>query len=202
MNMKRLFGLALVALCGLSSGVAQAHGFWSVGVRIGVPLYPPWCGCGYYYYRPYPVYVAPPPVYVAPAPVVVQPAPTVVQPAPAAPAASQALPARPEPVQARYAEDWRSEVERHIRQLSDPDERVRLDSVQQLGRLKATRAIDPLAATLAGDPSAAVRDAAARALGLIGSPRCLPALNQAARIDRDRDVRHTAQFAIEVIQSR
>jgi HEAT repeat protein len=72
----------------------------------------------------------------------------------------------------------------------------------QLGRLRAQRAIDPLAATLAGDKSAAVRDAAARALGLIGSPKALPALRRAAQLDADKDVRRSAQFSVEVVQVR
>jgi len=59
-----------------------------------------------------------------------------------------------------------------------------------------------LAATLAGDQSPAVRDAAARALGLIGSTKGLPALQRAAQVDNDRDVRRSAQFAVEVIQSK
>jgi HEAT repeat protein len=86
--------------------------------------------------------------------------------------------------------------------LADADERVRSDSVMQLGRLKATQAVDPLAATLAGDRSATVREAAARALGLIGSPSAMPALQRAAQSDNDRDVRRSAQFAVEVIQTR
>jgi HEAT repeat protein len=61
--------------------------------------------------------------------------------------------------------------------------------------------VDPLAATLAGDRSPAVRDAAARALGLIASPQALPALERAAQADADRDVRRSAQFAVEVIQA-
>jgi HEAT repeat protein len=74
--------------------------------------------------------------------------------------------------------------------------------VLQLGRSKDPRAVDPLAATLAGDRSAMVREAAARALGLIGSPAALPALQNAAQVDSDHDVRRSAQFAVEVIQSR
>jgi HEAT repeat protein len=46
-----------------------------------------------------------------------------------------------------------------------------------------------------------VREAAARALGLIGSSAALPALQQAASTDSDHDVRHSARFAIDVIQS-
>jgi HEAT repeat protein len=38
-------------------------------------------------------------------------------------------------------------------------------------------------------------------LGLIASPRSLPALIQAAQADNDRDVRHSAQFAVEIIRA-
>ena len=70
--------------------------------------------------------------------------------------------------------------------LSNSDERVRLETVTQLGRSKSPRAVDPLAATLAGDASPQVRDAAAKALGLIGSPTALPALNRAVQADSVR----------------
>jgi HEAT repeat protein len=46
-----------------------------------------------------------------------------------------------------------------------------------------------------------VREAAARALGLIGSARALPALQHAAQADNDRDVRNSARFAVDVIQT-
>ena len=64
------------------------------------------------------------------------------------------------------------------------------------------RAIDPLAATLSGDVSPTVRESAARGLGLIASPSALPALQRAAQADGDRDVRRSAQFAADVIQSK
>ena len=89
-----------------------------------------------------------------------------------------------------------------IRSLADSNEGVRLDAVTQLGHLKAHRAIDPLAATLSGDRSPAVREAAARALGLMRNPKGLPALQRAVQVDADHDVRRTAQFSIEIIQSR
>jgi HEAT repeat protein len=88
-----------------------------------------------------------------------------------------------------------------LRLLSNPDERVRSDAALRLGRLQVEQAVDPLAATLAGDRSPVVRDAAARALGLIGSPRALTALTHAAQVDSDRDVRRSAQFAVDVIQT-
>jgi len=47
-----------------------------------------------------------------------------------------------------------------------------------------------------------VRESAARALGLIASPSALPALQRAAQVDADRDVRRSAQFAVDVIQSK
>jgi HEAT repeat protein len=91
--------------------------------------------------------------------------------------------------------------ERCLRQLTDPDERVRADSAMQLGRARSTRAVEPLTASLAGDRSPAVREASARALGLIGSSRALTALKRAVVADNDRDVRQSCQFSIEVIQT-
>jgi HEAT repeat protein len=126
----------------------------------------------------------------------------VLQPVPVAQPVYQAPPPRPVVAQAPPAADGsEADVERHLQLLADPDERVRADSVMQLGRMRAQRAVDPLAATLAGDRSPTVRDAAARALGLIGSPQAIPALQRAAQADNDRDVRHSAQFAIDVVQS-
>jgi HEAT repeat protein len=93
-------------------------------------------------------------------------------------------------------------VDRYLQQLRSPEENVRLDGVTQLGRLQDQRAVDPLAATLAGDGSPVVREAAARSLALIASPRAIPALRQAAQNDRDHDVRHSAQFALDVVQTK
>ena len=197
--MKRILPIALCSLMWLSLPCPQAqawgHGGLVIGVGIGIPCYRP------YYYGPAYYYGAPYPVYVAPAPVVVQPAPVVVQPAPAPRSAQtvesteSGLPLTP----VRYTNG--AEVDRNLQLLADPSEKVRLDAVLQLGKMKAARAVDPVAATLAGDRSPQVRDAAARALGLIGSPRGLTALKYAAQADNDRDVRHSAQFAVEVIQS-
>jgi hypothetical protein len=191
--------VAVWASLGVCTGSAQAQARWSVGFSVGSPgYYRPYYP--YYYYRPYPVYVAPPPVVVQPAPVL-QPVPVAPVPSYATPPAPETVPP-PSGVRLSAAEGTAADVGHHLRMLSDADERVRADSVAQLGRLHATQAVDPLAATLAGDRSPAVRDAAARALGLIGSPRALPALNRAAQADADRDVRRSAQFASEVIQSR
>jgi hypothetical protein len=197
MTRKRFVLLGTLALLAWPWAGTQAHAHVSFGIRIGVPICFPCCG---YYYRPYyPVYVAPAPLYVQPAPVYVQPAPVVAQPTYALPA--QPTPVQPAPVQSRYSEGPPAEVNRYLQLLGNADERTRIDAVQQLGRLRAPQAIDPLDATLAGDRSPAVREAAARALGLIGSPQALPALQQAAQADTDHDVRHSAQFAAEVIQS-
>jgi HEAT repeat protein len=85
--------------------------------------------------------------------------------------------------------------------LRSPDECARRDAAMDLGRMRTDRAVDPLTATLAGDHSPVVRDAAARALGLIAAPRSLTALIRAAQADNDRDVRHSAQFAVEIIRT-
>jgi HEAT repeats len=169
-----------------------------VGVGLNFPLYyQPWAPCyPYYAYRP--VYVAPAPVYVTLPPIYVQPA-TVVQPAYSAPSP----PAEPAPqtIHPVTFTNSQPDVDRHLQQLGNADERVRSQSVIELGRMRASRAVDPLAATLAGDPCPVVREAAAQALALIGLRQGLPALQRAALADADRDVRHSAQFAIEVIQS-
>jgi hypothetical protein len=187
-----------VALMGVLTPSARAGGGWSVGVRLGFPVCAPCYGYGPYYYQPYPVYVAPPPVYYAPP--VVQQAPVLV-PAPAPPVPEAPAP-RPVAVQTVAADGGRASVDRYVQLLRSPEENVRLDGATQLGRLQDQRALDPLAATLSGDASPAVREAAARSLALIGSPRAIPALRQAAQNDHDHDVRHSAQFALDVLQTK
>lgn len=184
---------------------------WSVGINVGPGYYyRPW---GYpYYYYPY-GYPSPPAVIYA-----VPPPPTVVIPATAAP--TQVVPApvvgsttpavipqvsapQPNVIQAGtdLAAPRLANADAWMQHLGNPDERIRQDAVMELGRMRAEKAVDSLTATLAGDRSPAVRDAAARALGLIGSPRSLTALTHAAQADPDRDVRRSAQFAVEIIQS-
>jgi hypothetical protein len=92
-------------------------------------------------------------------------------------------------------------VDSLLQLLHQSDANVRRDAIMDLGRMKAERAIDPVTAAMNTDANPVVRDAAARALGLIGNSRSLPALIRAAQSDNDRDVRHSAQFAIEVIRS-
>jgi hypothetical protein len=198
-----------------------------VGIGIGVP-YPYYYGP---YYRPYygyyPYYYPPAVVVAAPAPaVVVQPAPAVVQPAPsgyqsvpastpppptlpaptpvsAAPALQVNQPAPLAPVVARSAapDDHPGDADRLFQLLNDPGEGARISAAMQLGRAKVQQAIGPLTQMLNNDASPRVRDAAARALGLIGSPSSLNALQTAAQADDDKEVRHSAQFAAEVIRS-
>lgn len=205
----------------VSAPAVQAHGVrWSVGINVG----PGWGGYGYYrpyypyygpYYRPY-VYAVPPAVvYEVPPPVVVRPS-AVVVPSYSSPATSEPptysgpvvtpQTSAPQPVVIQAGSETVAPqrmvpVDQLLQHLQNPDERARQDAIMELGRSKSDRAIDPLAATLAGDRSPGVRDAAARALGLIGSPRALTALTHAAQADQDRDVRRSAQFAVEVIQS-
>jgi hypothetical protein len=217
----RTLAFAVSVFAVMAAGSVHAGG-WSI--RFGGPIY---VGAYYPYYRPY-YYYRPYPVIVAPAPVVLEQVP-VVQPAPvyqssSPPAAEEQIPAPrkvapeglpPAPVpamppplapasatQPKPLNQRQLDIDNSLRQLADQDARIREEAVMQLGRTRAQRAVDPLAATLAGDSSAAVRDAAARALGLIGSPKALPALRRAAQVDADKDVRRSAQFSIEVVQVR
>src|SRR5262245_38222059 len=206
--MKRISLIILSVMFALSwCSTAQAGPWgWSVGVRIGVPgpyyYYPrPWYPYPYYVrpYYPVGVYVAPGPIVYEPAPVVVQPAPVVVRSSDPAPATSNSTPVNSNSnwtpaitttSASGDASNRKSTMDYNLQMLRSPEESVRRDAAMELGRMKATRAVDPLAATLAGDKSPVVRDAAARALGLIGSPNSLTALIRAAQADSDRDVRH------------
>jgi hypothetical protein len=199
MNVMRRLAVGALVLLAFPWGTARAgHGFFSIGIGLGVPVYRPWYGCPYYY-APYPVVVAPAPVVVQPAPVVQQV--PVVQPVYPAPAAT--LPATPVPVVAHASQvvDREAEVERNLQLLSAADERVRAEAALQLGRRRARRAADRLETVLTTDGSPEVREAAARALGLIGAPHSLAALRRAAQADGDRDVRTSARFAVDVVQA-
>jgi len=184
---------------------------WSVGVRIGAPLYRPhYHHYGHYHYHGLPYYYAPPVVY-APPPVVYAPAPIVVRQPPYdsqyAPApsvvpvpssnASQSAPVVP----VRNDTTVSNQAEGLLTRLKDSADTVRRDAAMDLGRMKSQQSIDALIATMSKDPSPIVRDAAARGLGLIASPRSLSALIYAAQADADRDVRHSAQFAVEIIRT-
>jgi hypothetical protein len=213
--MRAKLALVIGSLAMLGLAETSAHAGWGVGVRIGIPICVPPCWGWGPYYAPYPVYVQPAPVYVQPAPVFVQSAPVVYQAAPAnvqqtapptqpAPTVRAVAPTSaitPAAAQASVADDRQTEITHTLEHLRNPDEQARTDAVSRLGRLKAIRAVDPLAATLAGDSSPRVREAAAKALGMIGSAKALPALQRAAQNDADHDVRHSAQFSIELVQA-
>ena len=192
MHVRRCLFLSFLALLIPGASMSQAGVGWSVGVRFGGPVcYRPYFGFGYYYpYAPYPVYVQPAPVYVQPAPVYVQPAPVYQAPPPPARASSYTP-----------TEEQMANVDHNLQLLADPDDKVRAEAAITLGRLRAQRAIDPLAATLSGDRSPKAREAAARALGLLGAAKGLTSLKRAVQADDDRDVRHSAQFSIDVIQA-
>jgi hypothetical protein len=185
--MRATWKLVLAAAVGtLFPWTAQAG--WGVGVSVGVPVYPrPWYG--YPCYRPYyPYYVVPPPIVVAPAP--------VVQAVPVAPVYTP-----PAPAPSTVADTRSGDVDRYLLQLNDPDPQTRTDAILQLGRLRSRKAIDPLGRILASDRSSAVREAAARSLGMIGAAGGLGALQRAASADDNQEVRQSAQFAAEVIRA-
>ena len=67
-------------------------------------------------------------------------------------------------------------------------------------RILDPSAVDALLPLLT-DPSDDVREETVEALGRIGSPRAVPALEQVAARDGDEDVRGKAQFALRRIAS-
>ena len=191
--------LALATLASLAQ-TTEAHPYIGFGIRIGPGFY--YGGPGPYYSGypySYPYYYAPPPIIYETAPsVIVRPAPFVVEGAPAVP---RYTPPAPNVIPAQGMTPASPQIDGLLKQLSDPGETVRRDAAVELGRLKAQQAIDPLINLLAKDSSPVARDGAARALGLIAAPRSLKALIYAAQADNDRDVRHSAQFAVEVIRT-
>jgi hypothetical protein len=193
MRLVRMGLVALAVACWPAPGAHAGIGL-SVGVRLGVPCWGPCWGPRYCYGPCYG------PVLVAPAPVVVQPV-AVAQPAYVAPAPPpQVVPSvQPAPTAVRAARA--EEPGGSLSDLKSPDERTRARAALELGRHKDSRAIEPLGQALREDASASVREAAARGLGLIGSPSSLEALQQAAQADDDRDVRRSASFAAEVIRA-
>lgn len=218
MNMYRWIGSILV----VGSLACPAWARWGVGVGFGYRPYGycrPYYGYGWGYYPPVVIGVGAPVVY--PPPVVIQqvpvatpvyaspPPPTaaapVATPASPQPAPPAALPLAPVPVSASAPASTtasQAEIDRCLAHLANPDEKARADALVHLGRIRATQAVDSMTRLLNSDRSATVREAAARGLGLIGSPSAVPALQQAAQSDDDRDVRTSARFAVEVIQSR
>jgi hypothetical protein len=218
--MSRLQLLIAVLCLGAPIATSEAHA-WGFGISIGVPIYPyPYArpyypGYGYYAPYGYPYYYGVPPVTVvgaAPAPAgpyvaqqappaTVLPVPTAAGPAigPAPSIASTSAPAATI-VQASNTESA-SRVATLLPQLNNAQEHVRRDAAMDLGRLKSAKAVDALVKMLASDSSPVAREAAARALGLIAAPQSLTALIRAAQVDDDRDVRHSAQFSVEIIRT-
>ena len=67
-------------------------------------------------------------------------------------------------------------VEPLVEALANQDWRIRLRATEALCVLKSPTAVKPLVALLERDPDTAVRQEAARALGLIGDPAAVDAL--------------------------
>jgi hypothetical protein len=204
-----LLAFALLLALGIGPFAQNAQAWVGVRIGIGVPLYvgpgPYYYGSPYYYYPP-PAYVAPPAVVyqAAPAPatvVVRSPGEAVPAPAPLPTPVSNAAPLPPVTNVVPASNQTTPQINSLVQQLSDASEIVRRDTAIELGRQKAQSAVDALMNTLAKDTSPIAREGAARGLGLIASPRSLNALIFAAQADNDREVRRSAQFAVEVIRS-
>jgi HEAT repeat protein len=71
-----------------------------------------------------------------------------------------------------------------IAQLKSQYERTRSDAAEALGKIKDTRAVEPLMAVLAADEDCWVRQSAGHALGMIGDPRAVTSLITAIYKDR------------------
>lgn len=78
--------------------------------------------------------------------------------------------------------------------------KARISAVIALGRAKDQRALRPLVRALIKDKSRVVRAVAAKALGHLGNPAALPALQRATR-DREAVVRRRAVAALAAIRS-
>jgi len=213
---KILFAFALLIFLGLTPLAQQAQAWVGVRIGIGLPIY---VGPGPYYYGS-PYYY--PPNYVVPAPQVAYPPSPSTVVAPSSPAPNEAIPTPPAksetaaPIsQMAGAAPLPSvtntiavsnhqpspQVDALLQQLSQTNDAARRDAALQLGRMKASSAVNALANILTKDTSPIAREGSARALGLIASPASLNVLIYAAQADEDREVRRSAQFAVEVIRS-
>jgi HEAT repeats len=115
----------------------------------------------------------------------------------AAPAWNAAVPVPPAVVPQPPA----AGVDQALQLINSPRDRDRIDGALALGRARVEKGIEPLRKMLADDPNPRVREAAARALGLVATPECAKALEKAARADDDGEVRRTARLAAQVIRA-
>ncbi len=204
-NQLILTAAALLSLASLTQ-TSEAHGPY---IRFGIGISPGFFyGPGPYYYGypyGYPYYYAPPPAVVyetTPRVIVRQSPPPIVETVPP-PAPSTPTPPPPPPsvIPIQNSAPASPAVDALMAKLSDTNEMVRRDAAMDLGRMKEAKAVDALIQMMSKDASPIARDGATRALGLIAAPRSLNALIYAAQADNDRDVRHSAQFAVEIIRT-
>lgn len=201
MSIKRQIVLTLAIL----TLTTKLYGGWSIGFSFSKPV---GRGCyPYHYRRPYCVYPRSyyyRPVYVQPRPIIVEQPVQLVQPIYQPRPRVEPMPAPPTsttraPITSTVSNN---ELTFYLQKLRHPEENERREAAIQLGRMRLTSAAPHLQGALTTDRSPKVREAAARGLGLIGSPDALPALERAAQQDEDRDVRHSASFAVDVIRTR
>ena len=93
------------------------------------------------------------------------------------------------------------QVKQNIFNLTDPEEIVRYDAVEQLGKLGEELAIPTLIDVLKYDSSNKVRKMAVIALGMIGSVKALPTLRRVVVEDNDPEIRKHAAEAVEYLES-
>jgi hypothetical protein len=203
MTRTKLVSLGAFFLVLAAASTSQAG--WRVGIGIGIPFGPGYYP-GYYYPPPYYYYPPPPPVVIAPPVQVVSPPATIIRSAspitPEVPYQAPAPTPAPELLPPPAGEDKQAAFAPSLEKLRDPNEQVRADTVMQLGRQRVAGAVDAITVTLKDDSSPVVREAAARALGLIGSRASIPALQRASLADTNAQVRSSARYAVEVVNSR
>ena len=92
------------------------------------------------------------------------------------------------------------EVEQDIRSLTHTDSKVRRAAADRLGEVQETRALNPLLHVLNQDVEPGCRAVAAWALGRLGNPSAVEALNRSALEDPDEQVRREASAALNRIK--
>ena len=81
-----------------------------------------------------------------------------------------------------------------------PEADVRRAAAAALGRLRDSRAVEPLATALLTDEAAEVREESAKALSKIGDPEAVSALIQSLREDEEENVRAASATALGVFE--
>jgi hypothetical protein len=92
------------------------------------------------------------------------------------------------------------EVQKDIRSLANSDPKIRRAAADRLGEAQEMRGLDPLLQVLSLDTEPSCRAVAAWALGKLGNPAAVEALNRSALEEPDEQVRREAAAALNQIK--